>query len=143
MEEEKCSKFCSNTQSTCRNAVELFLLLNLTKFEESIPGSAELSPGFWNKWSKPSGNSTCIHSGLKHTEHQLQSLDIFNSLLWDVVFQAAQPAFIQNSSHTCTYEIKEFAIHLHIHILISWGIRILTQQNYLQKTCSYSHCSYK
>lgn len=136
-------KSCSNTQSTCRNTVKLFLLLNLTKFEESIPGSAELSPGFWNKRTKPPGNGTCIHCGLKHTEHQLQSLDIFDSLLWDVVFQAAQPAFIQNSSHTCTYEIKEFAIHLHIHTSISWGIWILTQWNCLQKTRSYSHCSCK
>lgn len=77
---------------------------SLTEFEESIPGPAEVLPGFGDEQAEPPREGTGVHGGLERAEHERQGLDVIHGRLRDAVLQAAQTTFIKDGGHSCTGE---------------------------------------
>lgn len=77
---------------------------SLTEFEESIPGPAEVLPGFGDEQAEPPREGTGVHGSLERAEHERQGLDVFHGRLRDAVLQAAQTTFIKDGGHSCTGE---------------------------------------
>lgn len=72
-----------------------------TEIEETVPGVAELLPGFGNEGAEPLGDGAGVHGGLEGAEHQVQGSDVVLGLLGDLVFQTTESALVQNGRHTC------------------------------------------
>ena len=77
---------------------------SLTEFEESIPGPAELPPGFGDERAQPPGDGTGVHGRLERAEHEPQGLDVVHGRLRDAVLQAAQTTLVKNGGHACAGE---------------------------------------